>query len=74
MTFSIKETPHKKCQFAESLYAECHNLLIVVISVVMLSVVMLNVVALQKLPGYKHIKDLFLALSISGTQHKWDSA
>jgi hypothetical protein len=53
LTLSISDAQHKrnsayqKCQLFECLYAECRNLLIVVLSVIILSVVMLNVVMLN---------------------------
>jgi hypothetical protein len=53
VTLSINDIQHKrhsacqKCHYAEYLYAECQNFLIVMMNVIILSVIMLNVVGLS---------------------------
>jgi hypothetical protein len=45
MTFSKKTLSTTKVPYAECLYAECHDFLIVMLNVIMLNIIMLNVVA-----------------------------
>jgi hypothetical protein len=47
---------YAECSFAESLYAECHDLFIVMLNVIMLSVILLVVVMLSVVaPIYSHL-------------------